>query len=86
MVQMVEEENEEEEVLYSCGMIIVDVDYWERSGEIKQDNHTRSNTRISTYGHLEDKRGSLLKHEILIGEMRGSICAQVCIPVARVDK
>lgn len=51
---MVEKE-EEEEVFYSCQMIIVDTGYQERSIEMTHDNHTRSNTVISRYNLVENR-------------------------------
>lgn len=49
---------EEEEVVYSCKMIIVDIDFQKRNVEITQDNHTMSNTIISAY-NLADNRARL---------------------------
>lgn len=46
--RMVEEE-EKEEVLYSCRMVIINIDFQERNIKITQDNRTRSNAIISTY-------------------------------------
>lgn len=39
-LKMVEEKDEEEEVFYSCLMIIVDFDFRERNVEITQDKRT----------------------------------------------
>lgn len=50
---MVEEE-EVEEVLYSCRMIIVDSYFQEHYIEIAHDNRTTSDTVISTYKLAEN--------------------------------
>lgn len=49
------EEEEDEEVLYSCRTIIVEIDFQERSVEIQQDNRTKSNMIISTYNIAENR-------------------------------
>lgn len=54
MVQDAEEE-EKEEVIYSCWMIIMDIDFQEHSVEITQDNRTRSNMIISTYNSIDNR-------------------------------
>lgn len=54
LLKMVEDE-EEEEVFYSCRMIIIDVGFKERIFRIAQDNRTRSNIIISAYNIAENR-------------------------------
>lgn len=54
-LRIVEEEDEEEEVIYSCRMVIVDIMFQEHNVKITQDNRTKSNTIISTYRQAEDQ-------------------------------
>lgn len=67
---MVEEE-EEEEVSTSAELIIVDIDFKERSIEITPDNSTRSNTTISTYCQTENQERMIAEIKVSIGEMKG---------------
>lgn len=48
LFRMVKEEKDEDEVLYSCRVIVVDIEFQERNVEIRQDNRIRSDTIIFT--------------------------------------
>lgn len=51
--RMVDEEDKEEKVLYSCRVIVVDIHFLERTVEIKQGSRTLSNTM--SYHQAEDQ-------------------------------
>lgn len=52
---MMVEEEEEEEVLTFCRMIIEDIDIQDQSVKIRQDNLTRSNMLVSTYNFADNQ-------------------------------
>lgn len=70
--KMVETE-EEEEVLYSCRMIIMDMDFQELSIEIMQDNRITNITVISTY-NLAENRARFITEIRGLDSQNGSIC------------
>lgn len=74
MVQNDGGREEEEEILYSCRMIVVDIYFLERSVEVTQETAqgvTKSSPLIVT---LKTRLGALSKCEISIGETRGLTC------------
>lgn len=47
--RMGKEEKNEEKVLYTLKMIVLDIDFQERSVHVTQDNRTRSRTIVAKY-------------------------------------
>lgn len=57
------EEKEDEEVLDSCRMTIMDINFQVCSIGIKQDHRSRSNTIISTYNLAENRARLTVKNK-----------------------
>lgn len=53
--RIVEEDDQEEEVLYSCKMTIIHMDFQESRVELEQDNRTRNNMIVSSYRQAKDR-------------------------------
>lgn len=73
---MVEDEDEEEEIINFCRMIVVDIEFQDHNVEISQDNCSRSNAIMSTYRIVKLKiwRELLSKYGTSTGKMEGSLC------------
>lgn len=70
--QMVEEDEKEEKVLYSCNVIVVEVNFQERRVLKGQDDWTINRIIIVSYIQIEERVAVILMSKALIGKMRRS--------------
>lgn len=49
------EEVEDKEVLYSCKIVVINIDFQGRSIQVTQDNQATSHTFISVYHQTDDR-------------------------------